>query len=251
MTREYRIGTAGWAIPRAVAERFGDGGSALERYAGRFPCAEITSTFYRTHRPHTFERWAAAVPNAFRFALKLPRAVTHERRLRDADDLLDAFLRDTAGLGAKREVLLVQLPPSAAYEPDVAAAFFAALRERYDGRAACEPRHSTWFAADPNALLRAHRIARVAADPAVVPEAAEPGGWEEFTYRRLHGSPAMYRSPYDPAALDALAKGLKCSPSPAWCIFDNTTTGAASANALDLLERLTPRANEHSADPKP
>jgi aspartate/methionine/tyrosine aminotransferase len=57
---------------------------------------EINSSFYRPHRPSTYERWAASVPASFRFSVKVPRSITHERRLADADALLDAFLAEHA-----------------------------------------------------------------------------------------------------------------------------------------------------------
>ena len=63
---------------------------------------EINSSFYRPHRRSTYERWAASVPAAFRFAVKVPRAVTHDRRLREAGGALDAFLAEAAGLGERR-----------------------------------------------------------------------------------------------------------------------------------------------------
>ncbi|HEY8571034.1 DUF72 domain-containing protein [Phenylobacterium sp.] len=233
-----RVGTAGWAAPRTVRDRFPEAESGLARYAGRFDCAEINSTFYRSHKPSTYARWVEQTPDGFRFALKIPKTITHERRLADSDDLLEAFLAEAALLGDKLGPLLVQLPPSAALDSPTAEAFFRSFRSRFDGAVACEPRHPTWFEADAEALLREHRIARVAADPARVPAAAEPGGWDGLKYWRLHGSPRMYWSSYEPAWLAELAARLRAAPAEAWCIFDNTTSGAAAANALDLLEQL-------------
>ncbi|MBV9271007.1 MAG: DUF72 domain-containing protein, partial [Candidatus Eremiobacteraeota bacterium] len=80
MARGLYVGTAGWSVPKDVRQEFSPDGPALQRYAGRFDCVEINSTFYRTHRPSTFERWANSVPGGFRFSLKMPKAVTHERR---------------------------------------------------------------------------------------------------------------------------------------------------------------------------
>jgi uncharacterized protein YecE (DUF72 family) len=100
-----------------------------------------------------------------------------------------------------------------------------------------EPRHPSWFEDDVDAFLAERRIARVAADPAVVPRAAEPGGWPELRYFRLHGSPVTYRSPYPPEVLDAVAARLRPGD---WCVFDNTASGEALGNALDLLSRLRP-----------
>jgi uncharacterized protein YecE (DUF72 family) len=132
----------------------------------------------------------------------------------------------------------VQLPPSLAFDEDVAATFFAALRARYAGTVAAEPRHESWFGAEADRLLTTWHVARVAADPARVPAAAEPGGWPGAVYYRLHGSPRTYYSAYDTAFLDALAPRLLAAPTPAWCIFDNTAAGAATVNALDLLALL-------------
>lgn len=211
----------------------------MERYAAVFDCAEINSTFYRPHRSATFERWAAGVPEHFRFALKLPKSVTHEARLASCEALLDAFLASTAPLGAKRDVLLVQLPPKLAFDAPIAAAFFGALRARYDGRIACEPRHATWFASDADSLLAAHHVARVAADPVVPGGSSEPGGWTGFHYRRLHGAPRMYWSAYDAEGLERVAHALAAAQVPVWCIFDNTASGAAASDALRLRAKLS------------
>ena len=231
------IGTAGWQIPRAVADAFATEGSTLTRYAGRFPVVEINSTFYRAHRAQTFVRWAETTPPGFRFSVKLSKLITHERRLVDAAAPLDQFLAEVANLGGKLGPLLVQLPPSLAFDAEVAARFFGLLRDRHPGEVACEPRHVSWFADDADQLLAGMRVARVAADPARAPEAARPGGWTGLAYWRLHGSPRMYYSAYTPEQLDDLAVQLKAARGSAWCIFDNTTSGAAAADALALSDR--------------
>ncbi|MEA2720243.1 MAG: hypothetical protein QOJ39_2107 [Candidatus Eremiobacteraeota bacterium] len=233
---EVRVGTAGWKIAGPVRGRFAGEGTHLERYARRFSGVEINSSFYRPHRPSTYARWAASVPDGFRFALKVPKEITHKRRLVDATEPLEAFLAESAPLGEKRGVLLVQLPPSFAYDADVVSAFLSGVRARYDGLLACEPRHATWFTAEANDALRRFEVARVAADPALVPEAAVPAGWDGFAYYRLHGAPRTYYSSYDDQTLRDIAQRLRAAPGPAWCIFDNTAMDAAASNALDLTE---------------
>jgi uncharacterized protein YecE (DUF72 family) len=235
------VGCAGWSLPRAEQPRFPREGSHLERYAARLPAVEINSSFYRPHRPATYARWAASVPAPFRFSVKVPRAITHERRLKESDALLETFLAEAAALGAALGCLLVQLPPSLRFDPPAAEAFFAALRARYAGAVAAEPRHASWFAPDAERLLGEYEVARVAADPARVPAAAEAGGWTGLVYYRLHGSPEMYYSAYDAAYLEAIAERLAALARrrlPTWCIFDNTALGAATRNALELLEKL-------------
>jgi uncharacterized protein YecE (DUF72 family) len=229
-----RIGTAGWSLPRAWRAEFPEEGSYLARYAARLNCAEINSSFYRQHRRAVYERWAASVPDDFRFAVKIPRAITHDQALVAADVLLDVFLEEVSGLGAKLGPLLVQLPPSLAFHAEHAAEFFETLRSMHTGLVACEPRHESWFLEPADAMLRAHRVARVAADPARVPSAAEPGGWDGLIYFRLHGSPRMYYSDYEPERLAALVPRLldQTMRGERWCIFDNTTLGAATGNAI-------------------
>jgi uncharacterized protein YecE (DUF72 family) len=233
-----RIGTAGWTIPGRVAEAFPETGSSLERYCARFRCAEINSSFHRPHRTETWRRWGESVPPDFRFSAKLPKEITHKRRLADCSEPLSAALAEMAGLGDRLEVVLVQLPPSLAFERAVAEAFLADLRRRWDRYIACEPRHPSWFEEGADALLDGLRVARVAADPARVPAAAEPGGWRGLAYYRLHGSPAVYRSSYDDGRLEAYAARLAAEACPAWCIFDNTASAAATGDALKLMRLL-------------
>jgi uncharacterized protein YecE (DUF72 family) len=235
------IGCAGWSLPRAEQERFPAEGTHLERYAGRFPAAEINSSFYRPHRPATYARWRESVPPSFRFSVKVPKAITHTLHLRDAAEPLAAFLAETAGLGEKLGCLLVQLPPSLQFEAETARGFLATLRSLSEVPAACEPRHASWFTEEAGEVLATFSVARVAADPARVPEAAEPGGAPDLVYHRLHGSPRIYYSEYAPAYLDDLAARIRRDTGAGrdvWCIFDNTASGAATANALDLLTRL-------------
>jgi uncharacterized protein YecE (DUF72 family) len=237
---EVRVGCAGWSIPKAHASHFPETGSHLSRYAQRFRAVEINSSFYRPHRPSTYARWAEETPERFEFAIKMPREITHGRRLTDATDPLDRFLAETEELGAKRGPLLVQLPPSLTFRDQTVGAFFEALRQRYDGLLACEPRHPSWFAPEVESRLRGFKVARVAADPAVVTQAAEPGGWDGLSYYRLHGSPQIYYSEYQPAYLDALTKRLAeaAATAPTWCIFDNTAEGAATEDALTVTRQL-------------
>lgn len=235
-----RIGVAGWSLRRDLADRFGTGASQLARYATRFNCVEINSSFYRPHRPATYARWAEAVPDAFRFAVKMPRSITHEARLRDHGPLLDAFLDQTGALGLRRGPILVQLPPSLGFDPDLAERFFGGLRAGHDGPVVCEPRHASWFTHAADAVLQSARIARVAADPAPVPAAANTGGWDGLRYHRLHGSPRMYYSGYGAERLERLATRLGPT-SDRWIIFDNTALGEAVPDALLLSGRLSER----------
>jgi uncharacterized protein YecE (DUF72 family) len=231
------IGTAGWSIPADHRGSFGDGDSALARYASRLDCVEINSSFHRRHRAETWQRWADSVPDGFRFSVKVPKTITHQRKLVDCGDLIAELGDDTHRLGAKLAVLLVQLPPKLAFANNDAEQFFVALAALGEVQIVCEPRHPSWFEAEPERLLRSLNISRVAADPPPHPAAATPGGWDEFAYWRLHGSPRMYRSSYDDGRLEGYACEI-AAHTPSWCIFDNTASAAATGDALALKSIL-------------
>ena len=239
-----RVGTAGWSLPRAVQQHFPGEAPHLARYAQIFPAAEINSSFHRPHKPGVYARWAASTPPSFRFAVKIPKTITHTAKLVAPEALLDVFLAESAALGARRDCLLVQLPPSLQFDGVTARAFLAALRDRWPGDAVLEPRHPTWFSGEAEAMMVEHRIGRVAADPVRVPGANVPAGWPDVAYYRLHGSPRTYYSSYASDHLATLAARLLAHQregARTWCIFDNTASGAAAGNALELLRRLADR----------
>jgi uncharacterized protein YecE (DUF72 family) len=243
-----RLGTAGWNVRREHAQRFSTAGTHLQRYSSLFNAVEINSCFYRPHRLTTYERWAASVPDDFRFSVKLPKAITHQSKLVDTAPALDEFLAQTAGLGCKLGPILVQLPPSLAFDARIARSFFDTLRDHYAGDVVLEPRHPTWFTSEVEAMLIAARIARVAADPAPVAAAAEPGGSDHLVYLRLHGSPRVYYSAYPPEELTRITRVLEARAAlgvSAWCIFDNTALGAATLDASIVRSQLLQKQRAH------
>ncbi|MDB5809980.1 MAG: hypothetical protein JWN94_2102 [Betaproteobacteria bacterium] len=189
------------------------------------------------------------MPGSFRFAVKLPKAITHERRLEGVKEPLAPFIDAISGLGKKLGAILVQLPPSFEFDLRTAKSFFKVLRRHYTGAVVLEPRHMTWFQAAALAVAEANGISRVVADPA-------PKGCGDFmhasndiAYFRLHGSPRIYFSSYPDDYLATLAERIgtiAARRTPVWCIFDNTGAGAAAANALTLIERFA----AHKSGPK-
>jgi len=235
-----RIGTAGWSIPKQYTAEFPGEGTHLQRYARRFSCVEINSSFYRPHKAATYARWAASVPADFRFAVKVPREITHVRKLVSIAEPLDRFLSEARTLGERLGPLLVQLPPDLGFDEAIAAAFFDRMRSLFDGLVVCEPRHRSWFTERAEALLVRGRVGRAAVDPAPVPDAASPGGWPELMYYRLHGSPQIYYSQYQSDYLDRTARAIggTAGPDERWCIFDNTALGYATHDALAVMRHL-------------
>jgi uncharacterized protein YecE (DUF72 family) len=241
--RHVYVGTSGWSLSRHVAPGSRPGLTGLERYAEYFNAVEVNSTFYRLPLRATIERWRDATPDGFRFAVKLPRSITHEARLVDTETEATAFCELVAGFGKKLGPLLVQLPPSLELDVTVAGEFLRQLTRVAPTPVVLEPRHPTWFSDDAERLLVESGVARAAADPACCVAAMRPGATASPSYFRWHGSPRKYFSAYFPETIAALAQQIlatrrKGARSEAYCFFDNTALGAASVNAISLKAEL-------------
>ena len=234
------IGVAGWGISKRYLDEIPEGGSHLERYARAFPIVEVTTSFYRSHRRATYERWAGSVGGDFRFSVKTPQALTHATGLLVSDAaVLEQFLEEVGGLGEKLAVVLVQLPPGLEFDEAVVRDFFGAIRPRLPSsvRIACEPRHVSWSGGGADECLKELGIARVAADPVRWDGGERPAGDLHLAYFRLHGSPRTYYSDYGAERLRDFAQRLLRAATQSdslWCILDNTAHGHAIANALAL-----------------
>lgn len=234
------IGCAGWSVGRDQTAAFPEEGTHLQRYSSQLNCVEINSSFYRPHRQQTYARWADSAPKGFRFCVKMPKQISHELRLINCEQPLEAFIRQCTELGEHLGCLLLQLPPSLAFDEMVAEGFFKVLRAHYRGPVIVEPRHESW--ADVTPMLMAYQISQAAVDPSRMITDSSPGGARKVQYWRLHGSPRIYHSAYELRYLETLARQLQIANAEGttvWCIFDNTASGAALRNAFDLMTLLS------------
>lgn len=237
-----RVGCATWSLNKEVKPQFPSHGTHLERYSHVFNSVEINTSFYRPHRHETYCKWASSTPQDFRFSVKVPKQITHVKRLMNCENEVRSFLAEISGLGQKLGPILLQLPPSLAWIENRMPLFFSLLRTYTSHPVVCEPRHRSWFDRDVDSLLKSFNIARVAADPAIADGGRTPAGDENVRYYRLHGAPRMYYSAYDNDQLTSLAMELKSSVGTGvgetWCIFDNTAENAAQKNAIILNKLL-------------
>jgi uncharacterized protein YecE (DUF72 family) len=118
------------------------GADMLRFYAGRLPTVEINNTFYRMPPESMLAQWTEQVPAHFRFTLKAPRRITHEKRLREAETHVAEFLRRAQLLGDKLGVVLFQLPPYLKKDVPRLVDFLALLPAGQ--RTAFEFRHDSW-----------------------------------------------------------------------------------------------------------
>jgi uncharacterized protein YecE (DUF72 family) len=159
------IGTSGYSYPawkghfypeKLPAKQF------LSFYASRFSTVEINNTFYRMPTAKLMQDWAAGVPDGFTFAIKAPQRITHQKRLKECDELVAALLGIVELLAEKQGPILFQLPPNLKKDVPRLQAFLAAMPRR--ARAAFEFRHESWLADDTYEALRAADAALCIAD---------------------------------------------------------------------------------------
>lgn len=234
----YRIGTAGWSIPSQIRHLFMTEGSHLQRYARVFNCVEINSSFYRDHKPDTYARWAASTPTDFHFSIKLSRHFTQDTGLEDIGLKLQETLASISQLKNKWGALLVQLPPRLEFSEKMAGCFLQELRQHFFGVVLWEPRHPSWGKKEAIELLNQFNISKVLADPEpCLVDKNLRTLVESDRYYRLHGTPNIYKSRYSKEIISRLADRLLHPddlPKSTWVIFDNTTYGYATENALEL-----------------
>jgi uncharacterized protein YecE (DUF72 family) len=237
--KRIRVGLAGWSNPPETRGSRGEGQSHLAHYAAHFSSVEINSSFYRPHQSATYARWREETPESFRFAVKMPRSVTHDSHLKRCGAEVERFYDAISALRPKLAAVLVQLPPSLEFNGRTVRSFFKSVPRIRGTKVVCEPRHPSWFTDAAEGALRDARVSRVAADPVRCPGADAPGGARRFAYFRWHGSPHLYYSKYADEQLAAFAAMVrKAKANETWCVFDNTARHAAWDDALKFMGML-------------
>jgi uncharacterized protein YecE (DUF72 family) len=225
-------GTAAWSIPKIAAQHFPIEGSHLERYSLRLNAVEINSSFYKDHKAKSYKRWADSTPDHFRFSVKLHKRFTHECNLEIEEVDLMENLKDISALGEKWGALLLQFPKSQDFHFDHMKIFYRTIRKVFKGPVAIEARNLTWMSAEAVSLMKQYRVSKVIADPEKCPGEVEG----EIKYYRLHGSPEIYKSNYEDDDLNNLYEEINHATTDVWCIFDNTTFGYATNNAVTIKD---------------
>lgn len=212
----------------------------LAYYAQHYNTVEINATFYRYFARSVFARWRDATPPDFRFTLKGPRIITHEKRLVSVTDDLTRFLDSIQDLCSKLAVILWQFPSGFKYDTtadqELLAQFLACLPS--DLQHVIEFRHTSWFKEDIYVLLNAHKMGFVINDSSRFPAAEVITG--NVVYLRFHGPEQLYASSYTLEALTAWASKIRTwlQHYDVYCYFNNDYGGRAIENANQLLQLL-------------
>jgi uncharacterized protein YecE (DUF72 family) len=194
MTAHVRIGTQGWNYDAWVGPFYPVGtrpADYLTVYARAFDTVEVDSTFYAVPPVKTVRGWYDRTPPGFTFALKLPQEITHERRLRDADDVANLFYDRARELREKLGPVLIQLGPDFGPVELPALAKLLPILPR-DIRFSVEFRQRGWIQDGVLALLAEHGVGLTLSDARWLPRkqmlqlAARPT--TDFLYVRWMGA---------------------------------------------------------------
>jgi uncharacterized protein YecE (DUF72 family) len=243
MARAY-VGTSGWSYDhwrngvfypeRLPATKW------LAFLADRFDTVELNASFYRWPRDTTVKRWAATVPDGFRFAVKLWRGFTHYNRLEDPKGSLPRFMALFDAMPPeKRGPLLVQLPPQMDVDAHRLDRFLGSL-EPFGWQVCVEFRNATWTEPGIVDLLDRHRVALCVHDMTRAAPVQEPNA-APFVYVRRHGPGARYSGSYsdDCIAADAAAvRGWLASGRDVFVYYNNDRGGNAVRDAVRLKQAL-------------
>ncbi|RLI52129.1 hypothetical protein DRO61_00510, partial [Candidatus Bathyarchaeota archaeon] len=239
------LGTCGWSYKEWVGPFYEkQEKSMLKAYTKIFPTVEIDSTFYAYPSKGTVMGWSKYSPEGFIFSAKLPKLITHEKRLditQGTEDALQKFteLMEPLQITNKLGCILIQLPPSFDYEPNELEKFFRILPS--DFRFAIEFRDLSWMKDETWKLLRKYQIAYTVVDEPLLPP--EIHITSDFTYLRWHGhgTKPWYNYHYEKQELEPWIPKIKDTSTKVekvYGYFNNHYHGYAPENCLEVLEML-------------
>lgn len=240
------LGTSGWSYKEWEGSFYRKGEKRkLRAYSRVFQTVEIDSTWYRYPSKATVMGWLRYSPSNFIFTAKIPKVITHEKKLGLKDDVkhdLDAFLEimQPLQLDGKLGCLLIQLPPSYTYDPENLETFFQLLSPQF--RFAIEFRNLSWIRDETWSLLRKYQVAYTNVDEPLLP--SDVYVTTDFAYFRWHGrgKKPWFNYRYKIEELEPwIPKIRKTSEKvkQVYGYFNNHFHGYAPENCLNLLERLT------------
>jgi uncharacterized protein YecE (DUF72 family) len=230
------VGTSGYNYPEWKGSFYPSdlpAAKMLPYYASKFRTVEINYTFYRMPTPKLIAGWRAQVPPEFRFTLKAPKRITHDRRLRpgDVSESVAGFITAASELGPQLAALLFQLPPNFKKDVPLLQEFLALLPPKTP--AAFEFRHASWLEDDVYEALRARNIALCIADS----ETRETPlvSTADYAYLRLRDEGY---GDADIARWAETAKQLSATASDVFVYFKHEDEGKGAAFGQQMLSLL-------------
>ena len=209
----------------------------LTLYSQAFNSVEINSTFYRKPTQKTLQKWFDETPEDFRFFIKIPKTISHEKRLKDCKAEISEFCDHIqSGLKEKLAGFLYQFPPSFKNTPENTDVILDNINFNFLN--VIEFRHESWWKEEVFHLLRENNIVFSGVSfPGNLPEEVIINH-PDILYYRLHGKPVLYKSEYSEEFLKDLAEKIEKEQHKTFIFFNNTWGTAAIHNSLYLKKIL-------------
>lgn len=238
---KYLIGTSGWTYeawrhvfyPKELTQS-----KWLEYYAEHFPIVELNATYYQFFKKQNFIDWHDRVPKKFRFVVKIPRLITHYKRLLNADNKIKQFCNLAEHLQEKLELYLLQLPLNIPYHPERLRMTLKAFDD--PKKVVVEFRNPIWLTREAKDLLSEFKCVFCTPDS---PE-TKLLNWltAKKGYIRLHGKKRWYNYRYSNQELQQVARFAKRlaqrGARTIYVFFNNDYAGYAVENAMYLQTLL-------------
>ncbi len=217
--------------------------SRLHYYSSLFNSLEVNSSFYKVPMYATFEKWAAEVPEDFRFSIKMWREISHVKNLKIEPTNSHYFLKAAAGIGPKKGYILLQFPGKISLEYYSQVQYILETLAQQDPTLhwpiAVEFRNPGWYVSETMELLEEYGAALVIHDMPKVPKTVFNLRVREV-YLRFHGPEGNYRGSYGAASLQEKAERIiewKKQGRTVFAYFNNTM-GNAFENARTLQQLI-------------
>ena len=209
----------------------------LNFYSTQFNTVEINSTFYRRPRAQTLENWCQRTDEDFKFFIKIPKTITHIKRLKEtAAETADFCKHIHHGIQEKLAGFLFQMPPSFHYSEEHLEQLIKTVDFRFLN--VVEFRHESWWTEEIFETLKKKNIVFSGVSfPKDIPDDFIINN-SKSVYYRLHGVPVLFKSEYSVEELEKLAKEIKKAKQDVFVFFNNTWGIAALKNALYLKKLL-------------
>ncbi|MEX2230888.1 MAG: DUF72 domain-containing protein [Cyclobacteriaceae bacterium] len=235
---EWKIGCSGYHYPEWKGIFYPDDlpqRKWFEYYCTHFNTLELNGTYYKFPRIEGLKNWYTNSPKGFSFTVKAPRHITHFKKFKDAQRMLNDFNETTkAGLGEKLGCVLFQFPSNFQYEPDR----LSRITDMLDAtvRNVLEFRHPSWWTQTVFDALTSANISFCGMSHPALPETVI--GTRDTLYYRFHGLPHLYNSKYEIQILEQVVQEILNRPQgrQAFIYFNNTAEGHAITNAKQLQD---------------
>jgi len=206
----------------------------FEFYCLYFNTYEFNSSFYRFPTTENLLQWYEKVPEDFEFSIKVPRIITHIKKMENCEtDVAKFYQVCKEGLKDKLGCILWQFPPSYDFSGKKLESIIRITSP--DFKNVIEFRHESWWRAEVENDLSHNNLIFCNVNypklPTTIVQTMLTG------YVRMHGNPQLFHSQYTKQEIESLYKKLIIQPfEEVYVYFNNTASTAGIINALQLKE---------------